>query len=102
VAQSSLLSGASRFANNYLAGDVTCVSLFFSRGNAYWVGLTGLSVADMNKAFADIAKAGGTAVRFVLIQFLPEGTSSRISISGIGHGISLKTYFALAMQISDN
>jgi hypothetical protein len=92
MAQSSLSSGASRFANNYRrAGDVTCVSLFFSRGNAYWVGLTGLSVADMNKAFADIAKAGGTAVRFVLIQFLPEGTSSRISISGIGHGISLKT-----------
>ncbi|KAF5385133.1 hypothetical protein D9615_000976 [Tricholomella constricta] len=32
-------------------------------GNAYWIGLTGLSTADMNKAFSDIAKAGGTTVR---------------------------------------
>ncbi|CAL1707125.1 unnamed protein product [Somion occarium] len=32
-------------------------------GNAYWVGLTGLSTANMNAAFADIAKAGGTTVR---------------------------------------
>ena len=70
--------------------------LSFSRGNAYWVGLTGLSVADMNKAFADIANAGGTTVRFVLshsirVQFLPasEGASSRMP--GTGHGISLKT-----------
>ncbi|RXW25617.1 hypothetical protein EST38_g240 [Candolleomyces aberdarensis] len=31
--------------------------------NSYWVGLTGLSDADMNKAFADIAGAGGTTVR---------------------------------------
>lgn len=68
--------------------------LFISRGNAYWVGLKGLSVADMNKAFADIAKAGGTTVRFVLshsIQSLPKESSSRISILGIGHGIFLKT-----------
>ncbi|KAG6840902.1 hypothetical protein C0991_003363 [Blastosporella zonata] len=33
------------------------------RGNAYWIGLTGLSTANMNAAFADIAKAGGTTVR---------------------------------------
>ncbi|KAF8799264.1 glycoside hydrolase family 5 protein [Phlegmacium glaucopus] len=32
-------------------------------GNAYWMGLTGLSITDMNAAFADIAKAGGTTVR---------------------------------------
>jgi mannan endo-1,4-beta-mannosidase len=32
-------------------------------GNAYWIGLTGLSPANMNAAFADIAKAGGTTVR---------------------------------------
>ncbi|KAJ3517208.1 hypothetical protein NLJ89_g664 [Agrocybe chaxingu] len=32
-------------------------------GNSYWVGLTGLGTADMNKAFADIASAGGTTVR---------------------------------------
>ncbi|KAF8079251.1 CEL4a mannanase [Lyophyllum atratum] len=32
-------------------------------GNAYWVGLAGLSTADMNTAFSDIAKAGGTTVR---------------------------------------
>lgn len=32
-------------------------------GNAYWIGLTGLSTANMNAAFADIAKAGGTTVR---------------------------------------
>ncbi|KAK1227932.1 hypothetical protein PQX77_009033 [Marasmius sp. AFHP31] len=31
--------------------------------NSYWVGLGGLSTTDMNKAFADIAKAGGTTVR---------------------------------------
>ncbi|KAL0956595.1 hypothetical protein HGRIS_002732 [Hohenbuehelia grisea] len=31
--------------------------------NSYWIGLTGLSNADMNKAFSDIAKAGGTTVR---------------------------------------
>ncbi|OBZ68183.1 putative mannan endo-1,4-beta-mannosidase F [Grifola frondosa] len=31
--------------------------------NAYWVGLTGLSTADMNAAFADIANAGSTTVR---------------------------------------
>ncbi|TCD64167.1 hypothetical protein EIP91_004480 [Steccherinum ochraceum] len=31
--------------------------------NAYWVGLTGLSTANMNAAFADIVKAGGTTVR---------------------------------------
>jgi len=31
--------------------------------NAYWIGLTGLSVADMNTAFSDIVKAGGTTVR---------------------------------------
>ncbi|KAF5317317.1 hypothetical protein D9611_003784 [Ephemerocybe angulata] len=31
--------------------------------NSYWVGLTGLSDADMNKAFSDIAAAGGTTVR---------------------------------------
>ncbi|KDR78310.1 hypothetical protein GALMADRAFT_1312903 [Galerina marginata CBS 339.88] len=32
-------------------------------GNSYWVGLSGLSPSDMHKAFSDIAKAGGTAVR---------------------------------------
>lgn len=32
-------------------------------GNAYWMGLTGLSTTDMNQAFVDIAKAGGTTVR---------------------------------------
>ncbi|KAH8083773.1 CEL4a mannanase [Cristinia sonorae] len=32
-------------------------------GNSYWVGLMGLSVANMNAAFADIVKAGGTTVR---------------------------------------
>ncbi|KAG6810790.1 hypothetical protein H0H92_010328 [Tricholoma furcatifolium] len=32
-------------------------------GNAYWMGLTGLSTANMNAAFADIAAAGGTTVR---------------------------------------
>ncbi|KAF8199076.1 CEL4b mannanase [Pholiota molesta] len=31
--------------------------------NSYWVGLTGLSTANMNKAFADIAAAGSTVVR---------------------------------------
>ncbi|KAF8658278.1 hypothetical protein AX16_002053 [Volvariella volvacea WC 439] len=31
--------------------------------NSYWVGLTQLSDADMNTAFADIARAGGTTVR---------------------------------------
>ncbi|KAI0743605.1 mannanase [Daedaleopsis nitida] len=31
--------------------------------NSYWVGLMGYSTADMNQAFADIAKAGGTTVR---------------------------------------
>ncbi|THH08393.1 hypothetical protein EW146_g9009 [Bondarzewia mesenterica] len=31
--------------------------------NAYWVGLTGLSTANMNAAFADIAKTGATTVR---------------------------------------
>ena len=43
--------------------QVTCGLPFFSRGNTYWVGLTvtELSVADMYKAFADIARAGGTA-----------------------------------------
>ena len=33
------------------------------RANSYWVGLMGYSTADMNKAFADIAAAGGTTVR---------------------------------------
>ncbi|KAG6895607.1 hypothetical protein C0992_000377 [Termitomyces sp. T32_za158] len=32
-------------------------------GNSYWMGLIGLSVDNMNKAFADIAAAGGTTVR---------------------------------------
>ncbi|PPR01176.1 hypothetical protein CVT24_006052 [Panaeolus cyanescens] len=32
-------------------------------GNSYWVGLTDLSDADMNTAFSDIAKAGGTTCR---------------------------------------
>ncbi|KAL0956596.1 hypothetical protein HGRIS_002733 [Hohenbuehelia grisea] len=32
-------------------------------GNSYWIGLIGLSTANMNAAFADIAKAGGTTVR---------------------------------------
>ncbi|KAK7692610.1 hypothetical protein QCA50_004242 [Cerrena zonata] len=32
-------------------------------GNSYWVGLMGYSTADMNTAFSDIAKAGGTTVR---------------------------------------
>ncbi|KAF9461275.1 CEL4a mannanase [Collybia nuda] len=32
-------------------------------GNAYWIGLTGLSTSNMNKAFSDIAAAGGTTVR---------------------------------------
>ncbi|KAF9049717.1 CEL4a mannanase [Panaeolus papilionaceus] len=32
-------------------------------GNSYWVGLTGLSDSDMNTAFSDIAKAGGTTCR---------------------------------------
>ncbi|PPQ79908.1 hypothetical protein CVT26_004186 [Gymnopilus dilepis] len=32
-------------------------------GNSYWVGLIGLTPANMNAAFADIAKAGGTTVR---------------------------------------
>ncbi|KAI0266756.1 glycoside hydrolase family 5 protein [Gloeopeniophorella convolvens] len=31
--------------------------------NSYWVGLIGLSTANMNAAFADIAKAGATTVR---------------------------------------
>ncbi|KDR78311.1 hypothetical protein GALMADRAFT_138416 [Galerina marginata CBS 339.88] len=31
--------------------------------NAYWLGLNGLSTTDMNKAFSDIANAGGTVVR---------------------------------------
>ncbi|PPQ83023.1 hypothetical protein CVT25_005263 [Psilocybe cyanescens] len=31
--------------------------------NSYWVGLMGLSTANMNAAFADIAKAGATTVR---------------------------------------
>ncbi|TFK89118.1 glycoside hydrolase family 5 protein [Polyporus arcularius HHB13444] len=31
--------------------------------NSYWVGLMGYSTANMNQAFADIAKAGGTTVR---------------------------------------
>ncbi|PPQ65193.1 hypothetical protein CVT24_011377 [Panaeolus cyanescens] len=31
--------------------------------NSYWVGLAALSTSDMNKAFADIAAAGGTTVR---------------------------------------
>ncbi|KAL4254228.1 glycosyl hydrolase 5 (cellulase A) family protein [Abortiporus biennis] len=31
--------------------------------NSYWVGLMGLSTANMNASFADIAKAGGTTVR---------------------------------------
>ncbi|KAG6860679.1 hypothetical protein C0995_008671 [Termitomyces sp. Mi166 len=32
-------------------------------GNSYWMGLIGLGVDNMNKAFADIAAAGGTTVR---------------------------------------
>ncbi|RDB24327.1 putative mannan endo-1,4-beta-mannosidase F [Hypsizygus marmoreus] len=31
--------------------------------NSYWIGLTGLSTANMNAAFADIAKTGATTVR---------------------------------------
>ncbi|KDR70984.1 hypothetical protein GALMADRAFT_75662 [Galerina marginata CBS 339.88] len=31
--------------------------------NSYWVGLTGLSTANMNAAFSDIAKTGATVVR---------------------------------------
>ncbi|THG98333.1 hypothetical protein EW026_g3826 [Hermanssonia centrifuga] len=31
--------------------------------NSYWVGLMGLSTANMNAAFADIAKSGATVVR---------------------------------------
>ncbi|KAG6919061.1 hypothetical protein DXG01_009314 [Tephrocybe rancida] len=31
--------------------------------NAYWIGLTGLSTANINAAFADIAKAGVTTLR---------------------------------------
>ncbi|KAF5323251.1 hypothetical protein D9619_013508 [Psilocybe cf. subviscida] len=31
--------------------------------NSYWVGLSGLSTSDMNKAFADIASWGATVVR---------------------------------------
>ncbi|ESK89493.1 glycoside hydrolase family 5 protein [Moniliophthora roreri MCA 2997] len=31
--------------------------------NSYWVGLSGLSTTDMNKAFADIAKTGATVAR---------------------------------------
>lgn len=30
--------------------------------NSYWIGLTGLSSANMHAAFADIPKAGGTTV----------------------------------------
>ena len=33
------------------------------RANSYWVGLMGYSTTNMNQAFADIAKAGGTTVR---------------------------------------
>ena len=68
---------------------------FFCRGNAYWVGLTGLSVADMNKAFADIAKAGGTAVRFALSHSI-QGASSRISMPGTGQCIS-QNFLAFAI-----
>ncbi|KAF8161065.1 CEL4a mannanase [Crassisporium funariophilum] len=32
-------------------------------GNAYWVGLSGLSTTDMRQAFADVARAGGTTLR---------------------------------------
>lgn len=35
----------------------------FSSANAYWIGLTGLSTANMNAAFADIANTGATLVR---------------------------------------
>ncbi|KAK7438647.1 hypothetical protein VKT23_017980 [Stygiomarasmius scandens] len=31
--------------------------------NAYWIGLNGLSTADMDKAFSDIAATGATTVR---------------------------------------
>jgi len=31
--------------------------------NSYWVGLMGYSASDMNKAFAEVAKAGGTTLR---------------------------------------
>lgn len=40
------------------------------RGNAYWVGLAGLSVPDMHLAFSDIVKSGGTTVRQVSIYLL--------------------------------
>jgi len=39
-------------------------------GNAYWVGLSGLSTTDMNKAFADVAKAGGTTLRTWYVELL--------------------------------
>jgi len=32
--------------------------------NAYWIGLNGLSTADMDKAFSDIAATGATTVRY--------------------------------------
>lgn len=31
--------------------------------NSYWVGLSGLSLSDMNQAFSDIAATGATTVR---------------------------------------
>jgi len=48
---------------NSILLDLSCVSMMIHSGNAYWIGLTGLSITDMNAAFADIAKAGGTTVR---------------------------------------
>ena len=43
--------------------DFGCVPITIYSENAYWIGLIGLSFADMNTAFADIAKTGATTVR---------------------------------------
>jgi mannan endo-1,4-beta-mannosidase len=43
--------------------DLSYASITIYSGNAYWIGLTGLDITEMNAAFADIAKAGGTTIR---------------------------------------
>lgn len=47
------------------------------------MGLTGLSTTDMNQAFVDIAKAGGTTVRTWYVQLNLNSEQGLMTPSGV-------------------
>lgn len=63
VKNTQLLGPCYLFYREYCQQVHILNELLVSSGNSYWVGLTGLSTTSMNKAFSDIAAAGGTTVR---------------------------------------